>query len=107
MKTQRFVYGLWVAVMVVGLLPAVASADGAGAKLSRGAVNTLTGWAELPKQVIDRSSSDNPYLGMTYGLADGLSNGLHRTLYGAWDSITFLVPPHEKPALQPETLIAE
>lgn len=106
MKTQRFVYGLLVAVMVVGLLPAVASAD-AGAKLSRGAVNTLTGWAELPKQVINRSSSDNPYLGITYGLADGLSNGLHRTLYGAWDSITFLVPPHEKPALQPETLIAE
>lgn len=72
-------------------------------KLSRGAINTTTGWTELPLQMANQSS-ENLYQGMTYGFMDGLSMGLKRTLYGAWDFVTFPVPPYDKPVMDPETV---
>jgi len=107
MRTQRFVYGLLAVVVVLGLFPTIAGAADPGKKLTRGAANTVTGWVELPKEVIQQSSSDNLYVGTTYGLADGLTKGIQRTLYGVWDGVTFLIPPYEKPALKPETLLSE
>lgn len=82
---------------------AAAGAEEAGQKFVRGAVNTTTGWTELPLQISTQMSED-PYRGATYGFADGLSRGLKRTLWGAWDWVTFVIPPYDQPVMEPKTV---
>ncbi len=79
-----------------------AAEDDASHKFTRGALNTTTGWTELPRQVVTQTSED-PYQGMTYGLMDGLTLGTKRTLFGAWDWVTSPFPPYDTPKMQPET----
>ena len=105
MTTKRaMVLGTLLAFIAIGLYAGSASADDASGKLMRGALNTTTGWTELPFQVAAQTAQD-PYKGMTYGFMDGLATGLKRTLYGAWDLVTFPMPPYDKPVMDPETLI--
>jgi len=105
-KSKFVVLGAAAALLFIGILAVPAGADEPGDKFTRGAINTTTGWVELPYQVVTQSKED-PYRGMTYGFMDGLSNGLKRTLYGVWDGLTFLIPPHDQPKMQPETLFSE
>lgn len=73
-------------------------------KLGRGIANTLTGWVELPKNVYDTSKSDNPFVGVTLGLAKGVGMTLVRTGAGIFEIVTFPFPLPEnyKPILEPE-----
>ena len=103
MRKNRILLSALLIVAVVGLLAPVASADDVGRKLLRGFLNTTTGWVELPYQVIHQSS-DDAFRGMTYGFIDGLARGGQRTLYGVWDMVTFPIPPHDKPLMEPETM---
>ncbi len=107
MKIREMVFATVMALLTVGLLTtAVTAAEDAGKKFTRGAINATTGWAELPYQVATQTS-DNPYRGMTYGFMDGVSRGVQRTLYGTWDFLTFMVPPSDKPVMQPETVFGD
>jgi putative exosortase-associated protein (TIGR04073 family) len=104
MDKQRFAISVLVVFLALGLLvpPAAAAEEGAGQKFTRGALNTTTGWTDLPKEVVTQSAED-PYRGMTYGFLDGLASGTKRTLYGTWDFVTFPIPPYNKPVMEPET----
>lgn len=99
---------LFVTILAVGLIstPEASAEDSAAQKFTRGAINTTTGWTELPLEVAHQTSED-PYRGLTYGFIDGISEGTQRTLYGAWDWATFVIPPYNKPKMEPETVFGE
>ncbi len=81
-----------------------------GKKLGRGLVNVVTGWIELPKNIYDTSvETNNPLMGITYGLVKGVGMTVVRTGAGAYDVVTFLFPIPEgyKPVLEPEFVFEE
>lgn len=73
-------------------------------KLSRGVVNILTGWVELPKNIYETSVEENVFSGMTVGLARGIGMTIVRTGAGIYEVITFPFPIPEGylPVLEPE-----
>ena len=78
-------------------------------KLLRGAVNTLTGWIELPKNIYDKTVEDNLATGLTAGLIGGVGMSVVRTGTGVYEVITFPVPCPEnyEPILEPEFVLSE
>jgi len=102
MSKRGIVWGVGLAILVWSLFTATADAEDASQKFARGAINTSTGWVDLPKEMANQVPED-PYRGLTYGFVDGISHGLQRTLYGAWDVATFAIPPYNRPKMEPET----
>lgn len=64
----------------------------ASEKFVSGIANTLTGFVELPKTMINTSQQDGVPYGLTVGLVEGIINSIGRTAVGALDFITFLIP---------------
>jgi putative exosortase-associated protein (TIGR04073 family) len=79
-------------------------ASGAGAKLGRGVLNTVTGWGEIPKQTITGSREEG-VLGGVEGFFKGIGLGVARTLAGAFEIATFWAPVPDKfePVMEPAT----
>ena len=77
------------------------------AKLGRGLVNTLTGFLELPLNVLRTYKSDGWPKGLTIGFARGLAMGVYRTLVGIYEVVTFVIPmPKDYSAITtPPTLL--
>jgi putative exosortase-associated protein (TIGR04073 family) len=77
-------------------------ASGAGAKLGRGVLNTVTGWGEIPKQTITGSREEG-VLGGVEGFFKGIGLGVARTLAGAFEIATFWAPVPDKfePVMEP------
>lgn len=71
-------------------------------KLGRGIANAATGWVEIPKQVYLTSSEYDPLTGLVFGSVKGVCYAVLRTASGAYDGGTFLVPPYDKPLLEPK-----
>lgn len=71
-------------------------------KLGRGAINTVTCWAEVPAGIFSVSKRLDPLAGCTLGLVEGLFNGILRGLTGIYDAVTFIIPPYNKPLMKPE-----
>ena len=67
-------------------------AYGAGGKLTRGVVNIVTGWLELPNQIVDTTRQQNVYVGMSLGLLRGVAKGVMREAVGVYETVTFLFP---------------
>ena len=111
MCRKHIVVSLIVAVAcMMAALPAFAMdagqyAESAGTKLGRGAVNTATGWGEIPMQTYLGSQQDG-VLGGVGGFFRGIGLGVARTLTGAFEIATFWAPvPGEfKPVMQPATV---
>jgi len=87
--------------------PAYAESGDAGRafqKLTRGAINTITGWVEIPKRIQETSQSSGALAGFTWGLLRGLGHGFVRTAAGLYEVFTFPVaaPPGYEPVIQPE-----
>jgi putative exosortase-associated protein (TIGR04073 family) len=78
-------------------------AGSAFTKLTRGAVNLVTGWVEIPKRVQETSGTDGAAAGFTWGLLRGLGHGFIRTAAGAYELVTFPfpAPPGYAPVIQP------
>lgn len=70
------------------------------AKLGNGIVNVATGIVEIPKTMIITSNRKGPAYGLTAGFFTGLAHMTGRTLLGAADIATFVVPT--KPVIQPK-----
>lgn len=79
--------------------------DGAKAftKLSRGGINLLTGWVEIPKRIQETSAESGNAAGFTWGLLRGIGHGFIRTAAGAYELVTFPfpAPPDYQPVIQP------
>ena len=104
--------GLAALILVAGAPQASAEpmeAGGAIAKLTRGAVNTVTGWVEIPKRIHETSQLDGAAAGFTWGLLRGLGHGFIRTAAGAYELVTFPfpAPPGYQPVIQPEYVFTD
>jgi len=73
-----------------------------GTKLANGLGNVLTGWMEIPRQMSAVTQEQNAFVGCTYGLAKGLVFGTGRTAAGVIDTGTFVIPPYDKPIVEPD-----
>ena len=78
-------------------------AYGAGGKLTRGLMNVVTGWLELPNAIVDTSNRQNVLVGATWGTLQGLGKGVVREIVGVYETITFpvAVPSNYAPMLSP------
>ena len=77
-----------------------------GTKLTRGLINTTTGWLEIPAQMAEQKKTDTTQvMWFFHGLLRGMTVGVARTAYGLWEMITFPVAPYNDPYMQPDTLI--
>jgi len=105
---MRMMVALLAAVFVwVWAWPAAAEsmdAEKALLKGTRGVVNTVTGWVEIPKRIHETSLSDGALAGFTWGLLRGLGYGFIRTAAGLYELVTFPfpAPPGYAPVIQPE-----
>ena len=71
----------------------------ASEKLVTGFANALTGWIELPKNVVLTGRKEGPIYGATIGLAMGVMHTVGRSLVGVLDAATFFIPT--KPSVTP------
>lgn len=108
MKQQIAVCGMFVALLIVaGAVPAAAEPMEAGkafSKLTRGFVNVITGWVEVPKRIQETTQASGAAAGFTWGLLRGIGHGFIRTAAGAYEFFTFPfpAPPGYEPVIQPE-----
>jgi len=97
MKNNKFL----AACVLTGALMTAQSAHaesyftGFGNKLSQGISNMATGFIEIPKNVINISSEQNMFVGLSWGLLRGVGHGVSRTLVGAAEFITSPIPSKE------------
>ena len=75
----------------------------------RGAVNTVTGWVEIPKRIHETTQLDGAAAGFTWGLLRGLGYGIVRTAAGLYEIISFPfpAPPDYAPVMEPEYVFSE
>ena len=83
--------------------------DKACVKAARGAVNTVTGWVEIPKRIHETTVTDGALAGFTWGLLRGLGHGFIRTAAGVYEVVTFPfpAPPGYISVIQPEYVFAD
>ncbi len=69
-------------------------------KLGNGLANAVTGVVEIPKTITIVGNRDGVIHGMTVGFLLGIANTIGRSLSGAFDIATFLIPttPFVKPS---------
>ena len=72
---------------IVLLLGAPSFAENALDKLGRGLINTATGWAEYPKQIVEVSKEHHAGIGLTWGQSKGVAEAIKRA--GALVSMTW------------------
>lgn len=66
--------------------------DGFSTKLVRGVANVATGWLEFPKQIYLTTKHDGAVKGMAVGPVKGIGMTVARTVTGALEIATFLLP---------------
>ena len=76
--------------------------DNALTKLGRGLANDLSFWIEVPKQIYLVSKEYDPFTGIVFGSLKGVGYALVRVSAGAFDTASFLIPPYDKPLVEPE-----
>ena len=91
-----------VVLMVVLLMLAPCFAENCLDKLGRGLINTATGWCEYPKQIVETSKEQNIGIGVSYGQAIGVAEGVKRTGAGVYDTTTFCFPAYDRLLMEPE-----
>lgn len=99
-------------VVIVGMLITIAgpacfaAEDNPLGKLQNGLSNVLTGWYEVPKQMKNTYEEDKSIVaGATIGTLKGIIYGVGRTAAGILDTVSFPVPPYDKPLVEPDWVI--
>ncbi|MDD2758703.1 MAG: exosortase system-associated protein, TIGR04073 family [Methylomonas sp.] len=64
-------------------------------KVSQGLANIAFGFVEIPKNVINISSEQNIFVGMTWGILRGVGHTVGRTLVGTAELVTSPIPTKE------------
>jgi len=85
------------AIAMFAVTPAMADnyASDSGSKFTRGLANTVTGWGEVSKNIVNESRDSNVLVGLTYGALKGVAHTVGRTVVGAFDLVTFFAPTRE------------
>jgi putative exosortase-associated protein (TIGR04073 family) len=95
---------LLVVVTLCLVTPQIASAttypDRMGTKLGNGLANIVTGIVEIPKAVINGNRKSGAAYAATGGVMTGMVHMMGRTLLGAADLVTFMIPT--KPIITPD-----
>lgn len=106
--------GLAAVIMALALTHQTAAAEPmntekAFVKLARGAVNTVTGWVEIPKRINETARQEGAIAGFTWGLVRGIGYGFIRTAAGLYELVTFPfpAPPGYMPVIQPEYVFTD
>ena len=112
MKKPVAIMALTIALITTSAAPAFAEGMDAGKgfmKLTRGGINLLTGWVEIPKRIHETSVQSGAAAGFTWGLLRGIGHGFIRTAAGAYEVVTFPfpAPPNYEPVIQPEYVFTE
>ena len=113
MRTRMLVVGFMVPLLILSAAaPASAEPMEGGkafTKLTRGFVNIVTGWVEIPKRIHETSQTSGAWAGFTWGLLRGIGHGFIRTAAGAYEFVTFPfpAPPGYEPVIQPEYVFTE
>ena len=95
---KLFIVTLTTAI-ILGILTLPATAEH---KLERGPKNVVLGWTEVPHAVVRvTKETNNPFLGITIGLIEGVLNAIARTTSGTVDTVTFGVHSDAAPAVKP------
>ncbi|PPD47758.1 MAG: exosortase system-associated protein, TIGR04073 family [Methylobacter sp.] len=71
-----------------------------GGKIGNGIANSVTGIAEIPKTIMIANRKEGVAYAATAGLVTGLVHMMGRTLSGAYDLATFIIPT--KPIVTPD-----
>jgi putative exosortase-associated protein (TIGR04073 family) len=61
-------------------------------KLSRGVFNILTGWGEIPRQMIKSGKDKGWWAVLPVGIPSGAIMTVARTGTGAFETLTFMIP---------------
>lgn len=113
MKQRIALCGMVAALVITaGAVPAAAEPMEAGkafTKLTRGFVNIITGWVEVPKRIQETTQASGAAAGFTWGLLRGIGHGFIRTAAGAYEFFTFPfpAPPGYEPVIQPEYVFTD
>lgn len=106
----------WILLFAAGTLvcsPSVYAesmeAGGAFSKFTRGLINIVTGWVEIPKRIHQTSLESGSAAGLTWGSLRGIGYGFIRTAAGFYELFTFPfpAPPDYQPVIQPEYVFSE
>lgn len=100
---------LILAAFILGSVGAQAFAQSPVRKLGRGAANTITGFLEVPANIVDVVEEEGPIAAITYGIARGCAMAVLRTAVGVYELVTFALPFPEnyEPILEPEFMMGE
>ena len=71
-------------------------------KFTRGFVNILTCWFEIPAEIFKVSKQKDTFQGYTLGLVEGIATTLLRAGTGAADLVLSPIPSYDRPILEPE-----
>jgi len=71
-------------------------------KLSRGLLNGATFWTEIPAEVCKVSKEKDALQGGTIGFVQGTVTSVVRLGTAIFDTVTFFIPPYDKPVMRPE-----
>lgn len=71
-----------------------------GKKLGNGIANVTTGFIEIPRTIRVANRADGPAYAATAGLMTGIVHMIGRTLCGAYDLATFVIPT--RPIVNPD-----
>ena len=97
---------LFLIIFLLGIGPLWADSD-AGTKLARGVHNAAFGWFEIVNEMTSQADQHGVWIGFPAGILRGAAFGLLRTMAGAYEIVTFLLPNGEKgydPVILPESV---
>ena len=83
------------ALVVSGSAVAGDYVSDSGTKFTRGLANAVTGWGEIPKNIVLETNDSNAFVGITYGTLKGVGHTVGRTVVGALELGTFFIPNDE------------
>lgn len=113
MMTRAMAVGACAAVLFLSTAAPVSAepmdAGKAFTKVTRGFMNVVTGWVEIPKRIHETSQASGAAAGFTWGLLRGIGHGFIRTCAGLYEFVTFPfpAPPGYEPVIHPEYVFTD
>ncbi len=100
--------GIIVITLVLGVIasPVYAGEYNPLRKLSRGFVNFTVGIIEVPRQIVKVTEKSGDIAGISYGLLKGFACWIGRTIVGAYEVGTFVLPSY-RALIEPEFIFEE